>query len=205
MNKNVKITYINNTMNPDKPTIFLFAKNRVPKFEVLTHGAAWRALTRIGKGSYSQFIYPETSTVRAMWEGRHKTCMLEAETGKKYTVIENNSGIVLIPNGNAAHPHAVEISSKIKVDGGIEAQLCKDGKVLLEKKNVAYDQKATFILEPKLYWGIAAEIRDGQSIGSSVLNSDNFFEQDIHWVTGATVTLTGNTKEGYQFHVETFR
>jgi len=205
MSTDIKITYINNTMNPDKPTIFLFAKNPVPKFDVLKHGVAWRVLAKIGKGSYSEFVYPKTTTVRARWGDGHKTGMLEAEIGKKYTVIENNTGIVIIPNGNAAHPHAIELSSKIKVDGGIRAQLCKDGKVLLEKRTVAYDQKATFILEPKLYWGIAAEIQEGQLIGSAILNSDRFFELDIHGVTHATVTMTGNIKEGYHFHVETLR
>lgn len=205
MSTDVKITYVNNTMNPDKPTIFLFAKNRVPKFDVLKHGVAWRALAKIGKDSSSEFVFPKITTLRVMWGDGHRTPLLEAEIGKKYTVIENNTNIVLVPNGNAAHAHAIEVSSKIKVDGGIRVQLGKDSKVLLEKRTVAYDQKATFILEPKLYWGMAAEIREGQLIGSAVLNSDSFFEQDIHGVTRAIVTLSGNTKEGYQFHLETLR
>jgi hypothetical protein len=202
MGTEVKITYINHTMNPDKPTIFLFANNQVPKFDVLTQGIAWRALARLGKGSGSEFIYPEATTVRAMWGDNHKTRMLEAETGKRYTVLEEPGGIVMIPTGKAAHAHAIEISNQVKVDGGIRAQLFKDGKVLLEKKVVAYEQKATFILQPKLYWGIAAEIREGQGIGSAILNSDGFFEQDIDGVTRAMVTLSGNTREGYRFTVE---
>ena len=189
-------------MNPDKPTIFLFAHNLVPKFDVLAHGIAWRVLARIGKGSSSEFIYPVSTTVRALWGDGHKTRSLEAETGKRYTVLEESGGIVLIPNGNASHAQAIEISSQVKVDGGIRAQLCKDGKVLLEKKALAYEQKATFILHPKLYWGIAAEIRAGQDIGSAILNSDHFFEQDIDGVSHAIVTLTGNTREGYRFVVE---
>jgi hypothetical protein len=202
MSRDVKITYINKTMNPDKPTIFLFARNLVPRFDVLTHGIAWRALARIGKGSYSEFIYPAATSVRALWGDGYRTRSLEAETGKRYTVKEESGGIVLIPTGNAAHTHAIEISSRVKVDGGIQAQLCKDGKVLLEKKAVAYEQKATFILRPALYWGMAAEIREGQGIGSAILNTDRFFQQDIDGVTWAMVTLTGNTKEGYQFRVE---
>ena len=202
MTTGVKITYINHTMNPGRPTIFVFTGNLVPNFDILKHGIAWRALAKIGKGSYSEFIYPKNAAVRAIWGDGHKTRLLEAETGKKYTIVEENSGIVLIPDGPAAHPHVIEVSSKIKVEGGIEAQLCKDGKILMSKPTVAYDQKATFIPEPKLYWGMAAEIREGQLIGSAILNSDSFFEQDIHHVSHATVTLTGNTKEGYQFHLE---
>jgi len=34
-----------------------------------------------------------------------------------------------------------------------------------------------------------------------ILNTDNFFEQDIEGVTSATVCLTGNPKDGYQFYI----
>lgn len=158
----------------------------------------------VSGGDHEKLACPRKheNTVRALWGDNHKTRMVEAETGKRYTVLEESGGIVLIPNGNAAHAHAIEISSQVKVDGGIRAQLCKDGKVLLEKKVVAYEQKATFILHPKLYWGMAAEIREGQGIGTAILNSDRFFEQDIDGVTHAIVTLTGNTREGYRFNVE---
>lgn len=34
----VKVTYVNNSLNPDQPTIFVFAKNVVPTFDVLVDG-----------------------------------------------------------------------------------------------------------------------------------------------------------------------
>lgn len=34
----VKITYVNNSLNPDQPTIFVFSKNLVPTFDVLVDG-----------------------------------------------------------------------------------------------------------------------------------------------------------------------
>lgn len=34
----VKVTYVNNSMNPDQPTIFVFTKNLVPTFDVLVDG-----------------------------------------------------------------------------------------------------------------------------------------------------------------------
>jgi hypothetical protein len=202
MSRDVKITYVNKTRNPDKPAIFLFAPNLVPKFDVYTQGIAWRALIRIGKGSRSEFIYPAASTVQAIWGEGHRTRSLEAEAGKRYAVQEESGGVVLVSSGKAAHAHAIEICSRVKVDGGIRAQLCKDGKVLLERKAVAYEQKATFVLRPALYWGMAMEIREGQDIGSAILYSDGFFEQDIDGVTRSTITLTGSPREGYRFVAE---
>ncbi|MGD2085910.1 MAG: hypothetical protein PVH61_06985 [Candidatus Aminicenantes bacterium] len=202
MSTDVKITYVNNSGNTDKPSIFVFTKNLVPTFDVLKDGVAWRVMPDIGKGSSSCFVYPIITTVQAMWGDCNKTRTLDATIGKRYTVLEDDTGIVLVPNGDASQSTAIEVNSLVQVDGGIRAQLCKDGKVMMTKQIVAYDQKATFILHPKLYWGIASEIQEGQLISSAVLNTDNFFEQDIEGVLEAVVTLTGNAKEGYQFYVE---
>jgi hypothetical protein len=202
MSTDVKITYVNNSGNTDQPTIFVFTKNLVPTFDVLKDGVAWRVMPDIGKGSSSCFVYPIITTVQAMWGDCNKTRMLDATIGKRYTVLEDDTGIVLVPNGDASQPTAIEVNSLVQVDGGIKAQICKEGKVMMTKNIVAYDQKATFILHPKLYWGIASEIQEGQLISSAVLNTDNFFEQDIEGVLNATVTLTGNAKEGFQFYVE---
>jgi hypothetical protein len=202
MSTDVKITYVNNSGNTDQPTIFVFTKNLVPTFDVLKDGVAWRVMPDIGKGSSSCFVYPIITTVQAMWGDCNKTRRLDATIGKRYTVLEDDTGIVLVPNGDASQSTAIEVNSLVQVDGGIQAQLCKDGKVMMTKQIVAYDQKATFILHPKLYWGIASEIQEGQLISSAVLNTDNFFEQDIEGVLEAVVTLSGNAKEGYQFCVE---
>jgi hypothetical protein len=58
------------------------------------------------------------------------------------------------------------------------------------------------VLHPKLYWGVASEIQEGQAIGSAVLNTDQFWVQDIEGVNNATVTLMGNPNEGYHFVVD---
>jgi hypothetical protein len=202
MSTDVKITYVNKSNDTDKPTVFVFTKNLVPTFDVLKDGVAWQVMPNIGKDSQSEFIYPINTMVQAIWGDCNKTRMLEAEIGKRYTVLEDHTGIVLTPNGNSSQSNAIEVNSLVQIDGGIEAQLVKDGKVIMTKKIAAYDQKATFILHPKLYWGLASEIQEGQLISSAVLRTDNFFEQDIEDVLEATVTLTGNAKEGYQFSVE---
>jgi len=201
MSTDVHITYINNSLNPDNPTIFVFAKNLEPTFDTLKHAVAWRVMSEIGKGSSSSFVYPAATTVQAAWGDGNKTAQLDTTIGIRYTVEEDDTGIVLVHNGDASQANAIEVNSLVHVEGGINAQICKDGKPLLTNNIVPYDQKATFILYPKLYWGIASEIQEGQLISSAVLNTNNFFEQDIEGVTRTTVTLTGNPQEGYQFNV----
>ena len=195
------ITYVNRSDNADQPTIFVFAKNAIPGFDELADGVAWRVLPDIGKGSSSEFMVLPMCTVQATWGGVNRTQSLVAEVGKRYTVMEDDTGIVLVANGNASQSNAIEISSEIHVPGGITAQLLNDGKLLMQKQIVAYGQKASFVWERKLYWGIASEIWESQLIGTAVLDSTDFFEQDLDGILGATVTLTGDAQSGYQFEV----
>lgn len=202
MSTDVNITYVNNSESTDKPTIFVFSKNVAPTFDVLKHGVAWRVMPNIGKGSSSSFIFPINTTVQATWGDGNRTAMLDAVAGKRYIVEEDNTGIVIKQEGQASQPGAIEVKNLIHVPGGIHAQVCKDGKVFMNIGIVAYDQTAVFVIHPKLYWGMASEIEEGQSISSVVLDTDDFFEQDLMGVTSATVTLIGNPREGYRFLVE---
>ncbi len=202
MNTDVQITYVNDSMNTDKPTIFVFTKNVDPTFDVLTHGIAWRTMRLIGKGSSSRFIFPAASTVRATWGDGNATQELEAEAGKRYAVLEDNTGIVLQPDGEASKPIAIEVSNQVQVPGGIRAQICKSGKPVLSFE-LAEQQQACFIPHfTKLYWGLASTIDEGDTLASAVLDTDSFFEQDIEGVSKAIVILTGYPKEGYKFVVE---
>ena len=203
MGLDVKITYINNSWNRDKPTIFVFAKNQAPTFNVLEHGVAWRTISRIGRKSSSCFIYPQKTHVQAMWGEGDKTGILEAAPGQRYTVLEDDTGIVLAHTGKATQANAIEVDSQVEVKDGIRAQILKRGSPLMVKNIIAYGQKATFILHPILYWGIAAEIQEGQGIGSAVLNTDRFWAQNIEEISEATVTLVGNATEGYRFVAKT--
>ena len=76
---------------------------------------------------------------------------------------------------------------------------------MMTKKIVAYDQKATFVLHTKLYWGLASEIQEGDQLSSAVLNSDSFFEQDLEGMSEVTVGLYGNAQDGYMFKIDSWK
>jgi hypothetical protein len=203
MATDIKITYTNKSMNKDLPTVFVFTKNEIPTFDVLKEGVAWRTIPNIGRGSSSSFVFPIITEVGATWQGgMNKTQILQSDIGKRYTVSQNDTGIVLAANGNASDTKSIDINNDANIQDGVSASLYKDGKLILTKSIVGYGQKATFVLKPKLYWGIASEIQESELINSAVLNTDNFFEQDLEGVTEVNISLNGNAEEGYTFIID---
>ncbi|MDF2700885.1 MAG: hypothetical protein K0Q49_2448 [Haloplasmataceae bacterium] len=203
MSSNVKITYVNRSMNKDLPKVFIFTKNEVPNFDSLKDGVAWKVIPNIGRESSCQFIFPIETEVCASWDnGTCTTKKLISEIGDKYTIEQDDTGIIIAKDGNASDIKSIDVVNNLHIDNGIAVQLYKDGRMMMTKNIVGYDQKATFVLHPKLYWGIASEIQEGDMISSAVLNSESFFEQDLEGVSNVTMGLYGNAKDGYQFKVE---
>lgn len=203
MSSNIEITYINKSMNKDLPTIFVFTKNETPTFDALKEGVAWRVIPDIGRASSSQFNFPVETSVGATWQGgQNKTQVLSSTIGKRYTVSKDDTGVVLAANGNASDTKSIDVNNDVNVPNGISAELYKDGKLMMTKNIVGFGQKATFVLKPKLYWGVASEIQESQLLNSAVLNTDSFFEQDLEGVTKVTVSLNGNAETGYSFKIE---
>lgn len=202
MSNSVKITYVNESANKDLPKIFLFLKNQVPTFDALKHGVAWRVIRDVGRGSSCTFNYPIETSVCASWNGNTcRTAVLESSIGGRYSVTEDETGIVIMEDGDAGDTRSIDVVNNIHVDDGISADLYKDGKLMMRKDIVAYGQKATFVLHPKLYVGLASEIQEGKLISSAVLNSDHFHELDLEGLTELKFALTGNARDGYQFVV----
>lgn len=206
MSSNIKITYVNHSLNMDQPKIFLFAKNETPTFDVLKSGIAWKVIDKVGRGSICRFPFPVETQVCATWNGR--TCFtntLQAVQGRSYNVIKDDTGIVLLEGDNAGNISSIDVLNEVQIPGGLSVDLYKDGRILTTENIVAYHQKATFVIHPKLYWGIASEIQEGDQISSAVLNSTHFFEQDLTGVSETTVALYGNAEQGYQFKIENQR
>lgn len=203
MANTIKINYINRSMNKDLPKVFLFMKNMIPTFDVLTNGVAWRVIEDVGRGSSCTFSYPIETMVAASWNnGACRTAMLQSDIGQRYSVVKDETGITMKDDGIAGNTRSIDVANNIHVENGVSVDLYKDGKLMMTKNIVAYDQKATFVLHPKLYWGLASEIQEGEQISSAVLNSDSFFELDLEGLTEVTIALHGNAADGYRFVVE---
>lgn len=203
MTTDIKITYINESMNKDLPTIFIFTKNETPSFDALKDGIAWRTIPNIGRGSSSSFNFPILTEVGTTWEdGTNKTQVLPSDIGKRYLLSKNDIGIVLTGNGNASDTKSIEVNNDANIPGVVSAGLYKDNKLMMTENIVGHGQKATFVLKPKLYWGIASEIEEGQLLSSAVLETDGFFEHDLDGVSEVTISLNGNAEDGYSFNID---
>ncbi len=203
MSNSVKITYVNESANQDLPKIFLFLKNEIPTFDALRDGVAWRVIEDVGRGSSCEFNYPLETAVRASWNnGTCLTALLDSSIGRRYCVTEDDTGIVIAADGDAGNTRSIDVVNDIRVSGGVSADLYKDGKLMMRKNVVAYGQKATFVLHPKLYVGLASEIQEGSLLSSAVLDSDHFHELNVEGLTELKFALTGNAKDGYQFVIK---
>ncbi len=202
MKQDVVITYYNESQHTQCPTIFVFTQNFIPAFDLLNDASAWKTIPKIGNGSYCRFVYSGNTTVQANWGQCNYTEVLEAEIGKRYIIEEDNSGIVLCAGGSATKKNIVEVANNIHVPGGVKVILGNDSRPLATKNTIAFNQMATFIPNTKLYWGIASEIQEGQSLKSAVLDTDRFFEMDISNTSEVSVVLRGNAMDGYRFSVE---
>lgn len=203
MSNAVRITYINKSMNRDMPKTFLFMKNEIPTFDALREGVAWKVIENVRCGSSCQINFPIVIEVATSWDDHtYQTMRLPLSNGCCYSVLEDDTGIVLNADVNAGHTRSIDVVNNVHVKNGVSVDLYKDGQLMMTKKTVACGQKATFVLHPKIYWGLASEIQEGGQIKSAVLNSDNFFEQNLEGLSEVTVALYGNAEEGYQFKVE---
>jgi len=198
MATDIKIVFNNRAQGLGKSTVFASAVNG-SNTDALKHGVAWKTMNHIGHGSSTCMTYSAKTEVQAEWGQCNKTKLAISEVGQRYEVVENETGVILIHQGNATRKDAIELENLIKVPNGIRVNLCKDGAPLVSKNIVAYNQKATFILQPKLYWGIAEEIKPGQSLNTACIKSCNLFSLNLEGATNVAVTLTGNPRDGYHF------
>lgn len=203
LTQGTKICYINKSANKDLPQVFVFAQNGTSNFSSIEEGVAWKVIKNIGRGSRSTFYYSDQYSVQASWDNdANTTVQISANTGERYHIIKDTTGIVLKPDGSAADANTIEVVNEVEVPNGVKAQYCKNGNVILEKSQVGYGQSAIFTPSNKIYFGLASEITEGSSLQSAVINNRNFFELDLTGVSYVMISLNGNAENGYRFQIE---
>lgn len=203
----VTITYINRTRHPGKPAVAVFLKNLAMSPGRLPGILPWQVMENLGYLSTCRFFFPLLSQVGLPNGDGNASNWQEVTPGYRWTVNQNQTGIVLARSGEATRKEAIEVVNQVKTTGGMRIQLGKNNKPLFQA-TVAFDQKATFILQPKpflqpkLYWGLAESIRPGEPVEQAMWLANDFFELDIDGISRVTIALVGNPREGYNFIVE---
>ncbi len=202
MSTDVKVTYVNQSSDPSKPTIFVFSNNMTPTFDAAKDGIAWQAMPDIAKGGSHEFVYPTHTTLSVSTDENHVTAPIAVQPGLRYTVVlDEEKGLLIKKTGPASNPDAIEVTCQ-QCNGAINTHIFRDGKVLLSQPITPQHKVVSYVIKPKLHWGVASKIQDGQSICNAVLDTDHFYEQDLEGISDAIITLTGNAEDGYQFKVE---
>lgn len=197
MSTEINIKFINKSNDPDSPTIVVFHKDPVSSEQAV----AWRIMPKV-KTPAESFVYPINFEVQATWGEGDKTRLADAQTGRQYSVVKDETGIVLRESGEASQPTAIDVSSQVYVEGGVSVQLLMDETLLVSKAIVAFAQKAVFVVHPKLFWAVVEKVKEGQPVKMAELRPNSLFEQNLEGVIDAEVTLTGNQRDGYLFSVK---
>jgi hypothetical protein len=195
MSNDVTITYINESTISPCPEIFVFGF----KPQELQKDNAWRVIEDIGTHSQSMFTYPANSAARGAWTEsggeQDATQMLAATPGQKFEVVKDGTGIVIKSSGSSGVPEAIQIENKVQVDGGIIAQICKDGLVYLEKRTLT-NQIAQFQWKPVLYFEAAVTKTTPSGTVTELTKS---FELNLEGQSTAVIKLNGTSMDDAAF------
>ena len=197
-----QIVYENRSFNSHGMSVVLVVGSDNMATGACGQPVAWRVLPRISRGSMMVFDVASGWKLRVVW-GSQTTDASSAVAGQRYVIKQDPTGIILETDGAATSPGAIEVVCGIEVEGVVHAQLLNDGKVALTQPLTTQGEIATFVLPNKLYWLVTREIQEGALLDFATLGSDTLFEQDITGLSSATVTLSGNPKDGFQFDTPT--
>ena len=199
MTTDIEITYINKSDDRDNPTILVFMKPTDSDFSA--YSTAWQVIKNIGYDSWHKFTYTIDTSVIATWDnGKSGTFPLETSIGKTYILKNTPGGFSLVENGDSSAENEFDIINKVITPEGISVVAFKDGSPIATKNQVARNQKAEFVLHPKLYFGVTSEYEVGDIIDSAVM-SEEFTEISLEGLSNVMVEMRGNAANGYTFNV----
>ncbi len=197
MTTDIKITYINKSDNRDNPEVLVFMKPT--ESDLAAYSIAWQVIKNIGYNAWHKFTYTIDTSVVVTWDnGKSGTLPFDTTIGKNYALKNTAGGFALEEKGEANAGNEFDVINKVNTPGGISVIAFKDGKPIATKHHVAKNEKAEFVLHPKLYFGVTTEYEVGDTIDSAVMSED-FKEINLEGLSEVTVEMRGNLDSGYRF------
>lgn len=187
MSESIKLNFINNSNDTNNSSVVIFQKNVATSFDEVA--VAWQVIKNCGVGSHHPFYYPMQNFVGAEDSYGNFTPQIAATNGQAFHVIRDTSGDVLRFCGAASNYQEIEIRNDL-MQGSINAQIYKDGKLLAVKTGVAPGQKAVFEFKPTIFIGVASQINEGDIMNSAILSDINT-ELNLLGIASADIVMTG--------------
>lgn len=112
------------------------------------------------------------------------------QNGQRWNVVRSTSGDILTLDSNPASSMTeVEVKNCL-VQGAVNAQIYKDGKLLASKTGISPQQKAVFEFKPTIWVGVVSEVEEGDIMNSAILSDINT-EISLLGITRANLIMTG--------------
>lgn len=201
--ENIKLNFINRSNDTNNSSIVIFQKNVAESFSELA--VAWKVIKNCGRLDNHPFKYPLNFKLSGSDSWGNFTPQFTAYDGQAYEMVKDSSGDVLqLATTPAVSPYEVEVRNNL-IQGAINANIYRDGKLLARKTNIAPGQKADFQFHPKIYIGVVSQIEEGDVMSSAILQSINT-ELNLFGISSADIVMTGGGpgtgSTAFNFHLE---
>jgi hypothetical protein len=198
----IKLNFINNSNDKNNSQIVIFQKNVDTSYDELA--VAWLVISNCGQGWNHPFTYPMAMQVSATDSWGNFSQQKIAYNGNKFAVIQDKSGDVLQPAGEASSPNEVDVLNGLGM-GSVNANIYKDGKLLATKTNIPPGGKAVFQFLPVIWIGAVSQVEQGELINSAVIQDINT-QLSLFGIKSADVVMTGGgagpKSTAFQFNLE---
>ncbi len=184
----IKLNLINRSHDVNNTEYVIFQKNVAENFGELV--IAWQVIQNLGITDYHPFVYPLEFFVSAGDSFGNFTPQMMAYDGEAYDMVRSNSGDVLqLSSTPASAITEVEVRNRLE-NGGISANIYRNGKLLAAKTNISPAQKAVFEFKPRIFIGAVSQVVEGQVMSSAILQQFNT-EIDLLGIQSADIVITG--------------
>jgi hypothetical protein len=187
--ENIQLNFINQSKDTNNSSIVIFQKNVAEDFDEIA--VAWTVIENCGRLDNHPFLYPLKFQVSSSDSYGNFTPQLTAYDGQAFEMTKTDSGDVLqlASPPTATSPYEVEIQNNL-LQGSVNGNITRDGKVLSTKTNLVPGQKAVFQFHPSIWIGAVSQITQGQIMDSAIIQQINT-ELPLTGISSADIIMTG--------------
>lgn len=184
----IKLNFINRSSDTNNSSVVIFQQNVAEDFGEIA--IAWQVIENCVRLDNHQFVYPLNFQVSASDPYGNFTPQLTAYDGWAFDMVKTSSGDILqLSSVPATSPTEVEVRNQL-IQGAINANCYRDGKLLATKTGLAPGQKAVFEFQPRIYIGVFSQIVEGDVMNSAIISQINS-EINLFGISSADIVMTG--------------
>jgi hypothetical protein len=183
----ILLNFINRSNDQNNTAVFLFQKNAATQQAELA--TAWKVIRHCGYNCSHPLVYASVLEASISDEYGNYSPRRTVRTGELYTVSQLPVGRRFGHGGNNLSTKDFAIRNDLP-RGAVNVSVYNQGRLLAKKTNVAPEQKAVFQFFPALWIGAAAQVVEGQTLDSAILNDVNT-ELSLVGIASADIVMTG--------------